>query len=109
MFVIHASDGCLPADMSIGTAEGIEEEMRLLYVAMTRARDFLYVTWPLRYYSRWRAFTDHHMYAQRSRFLTQEVCATCEPVILDQGYAEDAAIQGPQKTDVLARVRAKWA
>ncbi len=108
VFVIHASDGCLPADMSTGTPEEIEEELRLLYVAMTRARDFLYVAWPLRYYSRWRAFTDHHMYAQRSRFLSKEVAASCEPVLLDQGAGEDRAADGPQKLDVHARIRAKW-
>ena len=108
VIVIHASDGCLPADMSTGTPEEIEEERRLLYVAMTRARDFLYVTWPLRYYSRWHAFTDHHMYAQRSRFLTDGVCQSCDMVSLAGGTPEDQAATGPAQTDVRARVRAKW-
>src|SRR5262249_37088298 len=51
VFVIHAADGVLPSDMSVGEAD-LEEERRLLYVAMTRARDRLYVTYPLRYYHR---------------------------------------------------------
>ncbi|HOJ40792.1 MAG TPA: ATP-dependent helicase, partial [bacterium] len=53
VFLIHASDGCLPSDMSADSPEEIEEELRLAYVAMTRARDFLYVSWPLRYYHAW--------------------------------------------------------
>ena len=54
--------------MSVGEAE-IEEERRLLYVAMTRARDRLYVTFPLRYYHRKHALGDSHSFAQLSRFL----------------------------------------
>ena len=50
VYLIHGADGCLPSDMATGSPEGIEEELRLMYVAMTRARDFLYVTWPKRYY-----------------------------------------------------------
>ena len=48
VYLIHAADGCLPSDMSTGSDEDIEieEELRLAYVAMTRARDFLYVLWP---------------------------------------------------------------
>ncbi|MBN1670277.1 MAG: hypothetical protein JXR37_04555 [Kiritimatiellae bacterium] len=42
----HHADGYLPSDMSAGTAEEIEEELRLTYVTMTRARDFLDITWP---------------------------------------------------------------
>jgi DNA helicase-2/ATP-dependent DNA helicase PcrA len=68
VFVIHAADGVLPSDMSTGENE-IEEERRLLYVAMTRARDQLIVTFPLRYYHRKHAFGDTYSTAQLSRFL----------------------------------------
>jgi DNA helicase-2/ATP-dependent DNA helicase PcrA len=68
VYVIHAADGVLPSDMSVGEAE-IEEERRLLYVAMTRARDRLYVTFPLRYYHKKHALGDSHSFAQLSRFL----------------------------------------
>jgi DNA helicase-2/ATP-dependent DNA helicase PcrA len=67
--IIHAADGMIPSDMATGSEEEIEEERRLLYVAMTRPRDFLYVYFPLRYYHRGRGMSDAHTYAQLSRFL----------------------------------------
>jgi DNA helicase II / ATP-dependent DNA helicase PcrA len=71
--VIHASDGCIPSDMATGDAEQIEEERRLLYVAMTRARDRLTVHFPLRYHVGGRRHSDRHSYAQLSRFLPPAV------------------------------------
>src|SRR5207253_5027933 len=71
--VIHAADGMIPSDMATGKPEEIEEERRLLYVAMTRARDALYVYFPLRYYNRPKGLEDGHSYAQLSRFLTEAV------------------------------------
>jgi DNA helicase-2/ATP-dependent DNA helicase PcrA len=50
VYTIHAADGNIPSDMSTGKPEQIEEERRLFYVALTRARDHLYICWPLRYY-----------------------------------------------------------
>ncbi len=50
--LIHAADGNIPSDMATGEPEGLEEERRLLYVAMTPRPDALYVTYPLRYYHR---------------------------------------------------------
>jgi len=67
--VIHAADGMIPSDLATGDDEEIEEERRLLYVAMTRARDTLQVTFPMRYYRRPRGLEDPHTYAQLSRFL----------------------------------------
>jgi DNA helicase-2/ATP-dependent DNA helicase PcrA len=67
--VIHAADGMIPSDMATGDAEEIEEERRLLYVALTRAKNDLYVTFPLRYYRRPRGLEDGHGYAQLTRFL----------------------------------------
>jgi ATP-dependent DNA helicase UvrD/PcrA len=67
--VIHAADGMIPSDMATGDDDEIEEERRLLYVAMTRARDALHITYPQRYYRRPRGLEDAHGYAQVSRFL----------------------------------------
>jgi DNA helicase-2/ATP-dependent DNA helicase PcrA len=70
VFVIHAADGNIPSDMATGSDEEIEEELRLFYVALTRARTRLYVCHPLRYYHAARgAFTDRHAYAQLTRFI----------------------------------------
>jgi DNA helicase-2/ATP-dependent DNA helicase PcrA len=71
--VIHAADGMIPSDMATGDPEQLEEERRLFYVALTRARDTLVVTFPLRYHRANRGREDRHWYAQLTRFLPDEV------------------------------------
>ena len=71
--VIHAADGMIPSDMSTTDQDEIEEERRLFYVALTRARDNLYVYFPLRFYRRPRGLGDDHHFAQLTRFLPDEV------------------------------------
>jgi DNA helicase-2/ATP-dependent DNA helicase PcrA len=71
--VIHAADGMIPSDMATGDEERIEEERRLLYVALTRARDALYVYFPLRYHRRNHCYEDRYHHAQITRFLPEEV------------------------------------
>jgi DNA helicase-2/ATP-dependent DNA helicase PcrA len=72
VYVIHAADGNIPSDMATGSPEEVEEERRLFYVACTRAKNHLYVTHPLRYYTQPYGRSDNHGYAQRSRFLAAE-------------------------------------
>src|SRR5439155_21268470 len=67
--VIHASDGNIPSDMATGDDEELEEERRLLHVALTRAKDTLVVSFPQRYYRRQKPRDDVHMYGLASRFL----------------------------------------
>ncbi len=67
--VLHAADGNIPSDMALGEPGGVDEERRLLYVALTRAKDALYVYFPLRYHHRRYGLDDAHHYAQMSRFL----------------------------------------
>ncbi|MFC2068689.1 ATP-dependent helicase [Chloroflexota bacterium] len=109
VYLIHAADGCLPSDMSTGSDEEIEEELRLAYVAMTRARDFLYVLWPQRYYQRPFGLSDRHNYAQCSRFFTDDVIQTMEEVALSQkmGY-KDSTIYFGHKRDITKRIRNMW-
>jgi DNA helicase-2/ATP-dependent DNA helicase PcrA len=72
--LIHAADGAFPSDMATGTAEGVDEERRLFYVALTRARSHLHIYAPLRYHHGDPAgWTDRHSYAQRTRFLPPEL------------------------------------
>ena len=108
VYLIHAADGCLPSDMATGASEEIEEELRLTYVAMTRARDFLYVTWPLRYYHTWYRTTDRHSYAQLCRFITDDVRATLEEVTLEQTEHQDAGSDVEGHRDIRANIRAMW-
>jgi DNA helicase II / ATP-dependent DNA helicase PcrA len=109
VYLIHAADGCLPSDMSTGSKEEIDEELRLTYVAMTRARDFLYVLWPLRFYGRTPGVTDRHIYAQRSRFLTHEVAATMDERAVDQECeAGELALPPEALRNIGERIRDIW-
>jgi DNA helicase-2/ATP-dependent DNA helicase PcrA len=75
--VINTSDGNIPADMALSTKEGLEEERRLFYVALTRPRRSLSIYVPLRYYHRPRSRDDTHGYGKPSRFLTGRLQALC--------------------------------
>ncbi len=96
--LIHLADGCLPSDMATGRPEEIEEERRLLHVAMTRARDDLWLHVPLRYHhhrqnSRGR---DAHGYAQRSRFLSPAVAAHCDEEVAATPTGVDLDVDIPR-------------
>jgi DNA helicase-2/ATP-dependent DNA helicase PcrA len=75
VYVLHASDGMIPSDMALGDEDGLEEELRLLYVAMTRARQELVVLFALRHYLRPAGLGDAHGYAQLTRFIPSSVRA----------------------------------
>jgi len=69
--VLNVVDGCIPSDMATGSQEDIEEERRLLYVAMTRARDNLHLVVPNRFFIKQQSsMGDRHVYAARTRFIT---------------------------------------
>jgi DNA helicase II / ATP-dependent DNA helicase PcrA len=72
--VIHAADGNFPSDMALGSPEELEEERRLFYVAITRARRNLAIYVPLRYHH--HRTRDDHSWAQPSRFLSDSVRST---------------------------------
>src|SRR4051794_24588605 len=76
--VLAVYDGNFPACMSAGTSESIDEERRLLYVGMTRARRTLALYVPVRYHHRPRGSDDAYGYGKPSRFLTPEVLACCD-------------------------------
>jgi DNA helicase-2/ATP-dependent DNA helicase PcrA len=72
--VLNVVDGCMPADLATGHADEIEEERRLLYVAMTRAREELTLWVPQRFYvTQQRTLGDRHLYALRTRFIPDEL------------------------------------
>lgn len=79
MFVLNVVDGCMPADMAAGSAEEIEEERRLLYVAMTRAQHRLQLLVPQRFYvGQQAARGDRHLWGGLSRFVTTSVATHLE-------------------------------
>jgi DNA helicase-2/ATP-dependent DNA helicase PcrA len=73
VYVIHAVDGKIPSEKSCGSVEEVDEERRLFYVALTRAKNWLYVCFPQRHYARGPALNGKYSYAQLSRFVTREV------------------------------------
>ena len=109
MYVLHVVDGCIPSDMATGTPEEIEEERRLLYVAMTRARDSLYVLQPQRFYTGNRPTGDAHVYAPRTRFIPGSVAALFErtaPTARSRPGATDPALV--PGIDVQRRLKEMW-
>jgi DNA helicase II / ATP-dependent DNA helicase PcrA len=79
VYILNLVDGCIPADLAVGTSEEIEEERRLLHVAMTRAKDQLHLVQPLRFYTHGqRRHGDRHVYAPRSRFVTTSMLSLFE-------------------------------
>ncbi|MBT9489633.1 MAG: ATP-dependent helicase [Rubrivivax sp.] len=107
--VLNLVDGCMPADLATGDAAQIDEERRLLYVAMTRARRQLNLLAPQRFHvSQQARWGDRHLYASLSRFLTPAVLACCEQVA-GPGPAEAAlgADLPSGLLDLAARVRAR--
>jgi DNA helicase-2/ATP-dependent DNA helicase PcrA len=76
----HLVDGALPSDMALGDPAGLAEEHRLFYVAITRARDHLYLYAPQRLHYHRRGRDDRHGFGQLTRFLHPEALAACDSV-----------------------------
>jgi len=110
--ILNAADGCIPSDMSTGSPEQIEEERRLLYVAMTRARDHLHVVHPLRFYTRVQhRHGDRNVMAPRSRFLPDPLLACFERRVLARPSVGEGGARSPRpstRVDVGARLRDMW-
>jgi DNA helicase II / ATP-dependent DNA helicase PcrA len=110
--LLNAVDGCLPSDLATGSSDQIEEERRLLYVAMTRARDELDILVPQRFHvTQQPGAGDRHVYALRSRFLPDCVLDRFERVSWPTADPEDALAQakGATVVDLASRARAMWA
>jgi len=110
VYLLNVTDGNFPNEFSTGKPESIEEERRLLYVAMTRAKTRLDLIAPLKYYvTQQSRMGDRHVYGAKSRFLTQAVMACLEPVVYGESSesAKPAANQPP--VDVASRLRDMWA
>jgi DNA helicase-2/ATP-dependent DNA helicase PcrA len=111
VLILNAVDGCIPSDMATGSMEEIEEERRLLYVAMTRAKDQLALILPQRFYILQQARGgDRHVYAARTRFIPERILDAfqwgCWPSAGRVG--EGVARRPAAPIDLGARVRARW-
>jgi DNA helicase-2/ATP-dependent DNA helicase PcrA len=111
VFVLNTVDGCIPSDMGTGSKAEIEEERRLLYVAMTRARDHLHLIVPQRFFAhQQRANGDRHMYAARTRFIPAALLDRFESRAWPAAAATPAATASSKRegVDIGARLRRMW-
>ncbi len=111
VFILNVSDGNFPSEFATGKPEMIEEERRLLYVAMTRAKQSLSLLAPLRYHvTQQRRDGDKHVYGARSRFMSESLMATLEKRF--EGRPESSAgqfrLRSDRKIDVATRMREMW-
>ena len=112
VFVLNAVDGCIPSDLAVGTLAEVEEERRLLYVAMTRAKNDLHLVVPQRFFTHGqRAEGDRHIYASRTRFIPDELLSLFDrsawPVLAVAATAVQSGGDG-KHIDVRARLRGMW-
>jgi DNA helicase-2/ATP-dependent DNA helicase PcrA len=112
VYVLNAVDGCIPSDMATGTPAEIDEERRLLYVAMTRAKDHLQLLVPQRFYVHQQAAGgDRHVYAARTRFIPPKLAGLFEARAwppAPAGAAPAAAGRPVGAIDIAARMRERW-
>ena len=111
VFVLNVVDGCMPSDLGTGTTAEIEEERRLLYVAMTRAKDNLHLITPHRFFTHGQpSLGDRHVYASRSRFIPGNLLPLFEsvtwPTLATELERQSAVNQ--VRIDVGARMRSMW-
>jgi DNA helicase-2/ATP-dependent DNA helicase PcrA len=110
VYLLNVADGNFPSEYSTCKPELVEEERRLLYVAMTRAKSELHLVAPLKYYvTQQTKRGDAHVYGARSRFLTRRVMATLEETVWpagEGGVAEPA--QDAPRVNVAEKLRGMW-
>jgi DNA helicase-2/ATP-dependent DNA helicase PcrA len=111
VFVLNVVDGCISSELGTGTMAEIEEERRLLHVAMTRAKDNLHLVVPLRFFTYGQsAQDDRHVYASRSRVIPATLLPLFDsaawPVVAAASHDRGDARQ--VRLDIGARMRSMW-
>lgn len=110
VFMLNVVDGCIPSDLGTGTTQEIEEERRLLYVGMTRAKDSLSLITPQRFFTHGQnPQGDRHVYAARTRFIPATLLQFFESAtwpLVSASASERSARE--IRIDVAARMRGMW-
>jgi DNA helicase-2/ATP-dependent DNA helicase PcrA len=108
--VLNVVDGCIPSDMSTGNAADIEEERRLLYVAMTRAKEHLHLVVPNRFFIKQQSqMGDRHVYAARSRFISPAMLKHFDETVWMNAETAKSKTPMPDSIRMLVRDRARSA
>ena len=110
VYLLNVVDGCIPSDLGTGTTAEIEEERRLLYVGMTRARDNLALVTPQRFFTHGQSATgDRHVYASRTRFIPATLLQYFETTTWPKISAAASERSANQiRVDVRERMRSMW-
>jgi DNA helicase-2/ATP-dependent DNA helicase PcrA len=110
VYLLNVVDGCVPSDLAAGTPAELEEERRLLYVAMTRAKDDLHLIVPQRFFVHsQRASGDRHLYASRTRFIPSELLHRFESRAWPDAPARgETTAPKVAPVDLRSRVRQSW-
>ncbi|MDM9620580.1 ATP-dependent helicase [Rhizobium sp. S96] len=110
VFMLNVVDGCIPSDLGAGTTAELEEERRLLYVGMTRARDSLTLLTPQRFFTHGQNTQgDRHVYASRTRFIPVTLLQFFEVTSWPKVSANASERSTRQiRIDVGARMRSMW-
>ncbi|MCO6388415.1 ATP-dependent helicase [Aliihoeflea sp. 40Bstr573] len=111
VFVLNGVDGCIPSDLGVGERDELEEERRLLYVAMTRAKDALHLIAPQRFFVHGQASRgDRHVYASRTRFIPDHILDRFQQTSWPPPSANHG-MRGAQpavRVDLKAKMRSMW-
>ena len=110
VYILNVADGWIPSDMATEDEEQIEEERRLLYVAMTRAKDHLHLSYPSRFYTYGfkHPRADRHMYSIRSRFIPDAILDLFQRETFKRNIENDGLEIGIQKTNIADVISNLW-
>jgi DNA helicase-2/ATP-dependent DNA helicase PcrA len=110
VFVLNVVDGSMPSDLGAGTSAELEEERRLLYVAMTRAKDDLHLMVPQRFFTHGQnAKGDRHVYASRTRFIPETLLPMFDRTAWPLATAAQASpANRTPHMDIRSRMRGMW-
>jgi DNA helicase-2/ATP-dependent DNA helicase PcrA len=112
VYLLNAVDGCIPSDLATGSTSETEEERRLLYVAMTRAKDHLQIVVPQRFFvTQQSQFGDRHVYAGRTRFIPAGILNLFEMKSWPIAESAPAGASGAGReevVDLLSKMKAMW-
>jgi DNA helicase II / ATP-dependent DNA helicase PcrA len=110
VYVLNVADGNFPSEFATGKPALIDEERRLLYVAITRAKSALHLVAPLKYWvPQQPRYGDRHVYGARSRFIDEAMMGCMEPRFHGGAEADGRAPERPAEViDIAARLRTMW-